>query len=233
MKVSSPDMLEQLIRNLPSGSGQAAPGTAAGPDAFSELLESAVRRETGTGSLQADREKLAALLELVRIRMSQSVMNAFSDSDEESPLAGFSFASVTPEMTVPPQGESKVERSRPTDDIPASGSDLAGIIDRASSTFGVDRDLIVSVIKAESGFDAGATSPKGAMGLMQLMPETARDLGVTDAYDPEQNAWSTAGEMPFSLVTTSAVVWQGRIVVPGGEARPGVRSPQVWAAAAR
>ena len=47
-------------------------------------------------------------------------------------------------------------------------------------------------------------------------------------YDTGRNAWSVTGEVPFSLVTTPVVIWQGRIVIPGGEARPGVRSSKVW-----
>lgn len=48
------------------------------------------------------------------------------------------------------------------------------------------------------------------------------------AFDVKSQTWSKAGEVPFSLVTTNAVLWNNRIVIPGGEARPGVRSPQVW-----
>lgn len=50
-------------------------------------------------------------------------------------------------------------------------------------------------------------------------------------FDVKMQKWSEAGEVPFSLVTTNAVLWNGQIVVPGGEARPGVRSPQVWSGA--
>lgn len=48
------------------------------------------------------------------------------------------------------------------------------------------------------------------------------------AFDLKTQTWSEKGEVPFSLVTTNAVLWNGQIVIPGGEARPGVRSPQVW-----
>lgn len=48
------------------------------------------------------------------------------------------------------------------------------------------------------------------------------------SFDVKSQTWSKAGEVPFSLVTTNAVLWNNEIIIPGGEARPGVRSPQVW-----
>lgn len=48
------------------------------------------------------------------------------------------------------------------------------------------------------------------------------------AYDAGFDSWTTLGSVPFSLVTTSAVVWNSTIVIPGGEARPGIRSPEVY-----
>lgn len=53
------------------------------------------------------------------------------------------------------------------------------------------------------------------------------------AYHTITDSWATTDDLPFSLVTTSTATWNGRIVVPGGEARPGVRSTDVWAGTAR
>jgi soluble lytic murein transglycosylase-like protein len=61
------------------------------------------------------------------------------------------------------------------------------LVDRVSRANGVDRALVHAMIQAESSYDPEAISPAGAVGLMQLMPETARRYGVRDAFDPEQN----------------------------------------------
>ena len=64
---------------------------------------------------------------------------------------------------------------------------FAGIVDDAARRHGVDPGLVHAVITVESGYRATAQSPAGAQGLMQLMPATQRDLGVSDAFDPRQN----------------------------------------------
>lgn len=70
---------------------------------------------------------------------------------------------------------------------PGNGVDLDEIFRKASDTYHVPVELLKAVAKAESNFDPGAESHAGAQGIMQLMPGTARSLGVTDAFDPEQN----------------------------------------------
>jgi hypothetical protein len=68
-----------------------------------------------------------------------------------------------------------------------SSLNLDEVVNNASQRYWLDPDLVKSVIKAESAFNVRAVSPKGAQGLMQLMPGTASQLGVPNAFDPEAN----------------------------------------------
>jgi soluble lytic murein transglycosylase-like protein len=70
---------------------------------------------------------------------------------------------------------------------PPPSNNLDAMVSAASSRNNIDPDLILSVIRAESGFNPNAVSPKGAQGLMQLMPQTAAWLGVENAFDPAAN----------------------------------------------
>ncbi len=72
-------------------------------------------------------------------------------------------------------------------DLKSQSSDLDEIIDTFASKYDVDSDFIKAIIKRESNFNPKATSKKGAMGLMQLMPSTAKSLGVINAYNPWEN----------------------------------------------
>ena len=73
------------------------------------------------------------------------------------------------------------------DELDVPGGDLRALAVAAARKHGLDPDLVLAVVSVESGFQPQAVSPKGAQGLMQLMPKTAAELGVGDALDPQQN----------------------------------------------
>jgi soluble lytic murein transglycosylase-like protein len=75
----------------------------------------------------------------------------------------------------------------PAPRMPLTQAPFGELIRNASQKYGVDADLLFSVIAAESNFNSKAVSRRGARGLMQLLPATAARLGVTDIFDPAQN----------------------------------------------
>lgn len=83
----------------------------------------------------------------------------------------------------------------PTGDVPAAGlppapvppEQINALVSQNAQNWQIDPALVKAVIANESGFNANATSPVGAQGLMQLMPQTAASVGVHDPYDPAQN----------------------------------------------
>jgi soluble lytic murein transglycosylase-like protein len=70
---------------------------------------------------------------------------------------------------------------------PAEGRSIDQMVAEAARKYALPRSLVRAVARAESAFNPAAVSPKGAQGVMQLMPGTARELGVRNAFDPAEN----------------------------------------------
>jgi soluble lytic murein transglycosylase-like protein len=91
------------------------------------------------------------------------------------------------EMGVPPSAVRGFVPDEVVDEVTTPRGDLRQLAAEAARRHGLDPGLVTAVVSVESGFRPRAVSPKGAQGLMQLMPGTAESLGVEDAFDPSQN----------------------------------------------
>lgn len=109
----------------------------------------------------------------------------------EAPRTGLDVRLVdvpsTPDVIrrVLPEGGVSSARSATTGGVSPSVP-YGDLFTAAAQKYGVDADLLAAVAKQESGYDPKAVSPAGAQGLMQLMPATAKGLGVTNSFDPAQ-----------------------------------------------
>lgn len=143
--------------------------------------------------------KVAIGLVLLAVPAAASKMavlhNGFSIRHERSEVIGsvtrlFITADGSNYVDVPTADIDHFEKAANPAALPPSsraGASLSDVVDRASSRQHLDPDLVTSVIRAESDFNPHAVSPKGAQGLMQLMPGTASQLGVDNAFDPKAN----------------------------------------------
>ena len=176
-------MEAQAIQSIGGSSNSNATGSTAFSDMISQLLTESTSAETSElsnllgsyGSLAADQDKqqvanyLQNLMYEGTVQLSPNVLQAISGWDTASTASTTSTASTVQE------GSSTI------------ANDYKILIEKAAATYGIPAKLIESVIKHESSFNPNAVSKAGATGLMQLMPATAKFLGVSNAFNPEQN----------------------------------------------
>ncbi|MCR4782054.1 MAG: lytic transglycosylase domain-containing protein [Lachnospiraceae bacterium] len=115
---------------------------------------------------------------------NSSTENSYSSTNFTSPINSTSNVSSVTNSDV-----EKITNQLKPIEVPSS---LMPIFEKASKTYNVDMGYLIAMAKQESNFRTDATSSAGAMGVMQLMPKTAEALGVTNAYDPEQNIMAGA-----------------------------------------
>jgi soluble lytic murein transglycosylase-like protein len=126
----------------------------------------------------------AQVEERTRLYLSASEDNYIEFVPEE--IAAFE---MVPDLPAPPELKPAAPGSSPKAGAEGrlSTADLGEMLTKAGHEHNVDVDLLASLVKAESGGNAHAVSPAGARGLMQLMPGTAKNLGVEDSFKPDQN----------------------------------------------
>jgi len=130
------------------------------------------------------------LLELVRLEEAQVTFGGSGQSNPDN--LDFSLY-LNQAMTASPQPGSVTSSGVQVPAGSQAGPAVPGdLVNRVAADNGLSPNLLRAVVAAESGGNPAATSSAGAMGLMQLMPDTAASLGVVNAYDPVQNLYGGA-----------------------------------------
>ena len=170
------------------------PGEAKTDARFGEILDAATATRAPTNGKAAHG---ATLVDYRRRRQTDAASAFFSNSTlfsgrldrlSQRPIDSGSFsAKPLPAATAKPSEDLEAQITNPETADADNRALIQGSIEAAARKYNLPSKLIRSVIRAESNFRADAVSPAGAQGLMQLMPATARELGVTDPFDADQN----------------------------------------------
>jgi hypothetical protein len=188
MKISY-DVISRLTGHSVSSTNEQSSGKEGArgvrPHQFDMILDKTLNTLQKEGPAHLERDTLETLIRIIEKQMNDHCIRSVLTNSGEWRFPGSWPGGLRYLHNVPASINQHRPEQKSGGTAPLNVTNR--IIDSASERYGIDADLIKAVIKAESDFDTKATSDRGAMGLMQLMPETAEDLGVKNPYNPVEN----------------------------------------------
>jgi len=162
-------------------------------------LAQAAERVTLRNGFEMRCDHHASVESRIRLYLSPGEDNYIEFRPEE--IANFETVSdqPTPIIAGTKLSDSGIAAPKQRHDTRLSPADLHEMLIQAGQEHNLDVDLLASLVKAESNGDERAVSRAGAQGLMQLMPGTAKDLGVADSFKPDQNVRGGAAYLDWLL----------------------------------
>ena len=166
-------MFSSMIQNLLSSSGKSA------------AMQRAVQMNNYINTLNAQWEPVEKKTDILTGTTGNNNIQSFDNVLKNSTKVKFGDLLTNPSTRV--NANIYTAQANSASEKITTREQIKNLVSRVAQKHGVDEKLVNALIKQESGFNPNAKSHVGAMGLMQLMPATAKGLGVTNPMDPEQN----------------------------------------------
>ncbi len=166
-------MFSSMIQNLLSSSGKSA------------AMQRAVQMNNYINTLNAQWEPVEKKTDILTGTTGNNNIQSFDNVLKNSTKVKFGDLLTNPSTRV--NANIYTAQANSASEKITTREQIKNLVSRVAQKHGVDEKLVNALIKQESGFNPNAKSRVGAMGLMQLMPATAKGLGVTNPMDPEQN----------------------------------------------
>ncbi len=155
---------------------------------FEQILDNTVNRLKSPENTQ---KYMVEQMQLAQFQLLQGLFSVEGEGDTDDFFSGFNTIESLRQSTLQPSQVidkySSAQQPALSKPVPQKENQITAMIDEVAGKVSVAPELIHSVVSAESAYNPAAVSHAGAQGLMQLMPETAQELGVQDSFDPMEN----------------------------------------------